>query len=310
MKVIAIIFLFFTATLYADKAPFAAQSDVVADLSDSILDGIYRHPLPFCELSCEKSVWLESFGSYRKRDKTSERNEYSNGLGGLLGGFNYAVSCRSALNFFVGGSWGNNGIRSETSFDTDSILFGMALEKLCTNRFFGAAIVVGVLRQERSFLDVREKAEGVFFTPEITYACRFAFCNLCPISTSTLRYAGFFPGDYQHREIFGTLYVKNRSIQLFTLREELAIPFCRSCFFPYLGVAGRFQFSGRRVESHLLLDDLDFSNGIHNSIGYGFVGLRGLKQCGCLRMQANLEGSYDTDKSWRVLGELTCNYAY
>lgn len=309
MKAIAAIFLFFTTALYAEKAPFAAESDLVADLSDSLLDGIYRHPLPLCECACEKSVWLEGFGNYRKRYRTTERNEYSDGFGGLLAGFNYAVSPRSALNFFIGGSWGTIDIHNESSFDTDSILFGMTLEKCCRNRFFGAAFAVGVLSKKRDFLGVHEKAEGVFLTPELTYSCQFAFCNLCPIFTSTLRYAGFFPGDYQHREIFGTLYVRNRAIQLFTLREELAIPFC-SYFFPYLGVAGRFQFSGNDVRSHLLLDNFEFSDGIRDSIAYGFLGIRGVKKCGCMNLLANFEGSYDSGKSWRILGELSFNYAY
>lgn len=61
MKVIAAIFLLFASSLFADKASFAAQSDLVADLSDSVLNDIYHHPLYCYEGMCEKSVWLEGF---------------------------------------------------------------------------------------------------------------------------------------------------------------------------------------------------------------------------------------------------------
>lgn len=317
MKSILLVLLLSVSTLFANKAPFAVQSDLVVDLSDSVLNGIFHHRLGFERCDFERSVWLEGFGSYRERGSSSERNRYDNWLGGVLGGFNYAVSCNSYLNFFVGGFWGEINIQNDSfSFDTDSIFFGMTWERLCEDRFFGLAIAGGVLSQERNFSgffgDLDEDPQGVFIAPELTYACQFNCLCMSPIFSSTLRYAGFFIRDYQHREIPGTLYVKERTIQLFTLRGELALPFSESCgyFEPYLGIAGRFQFDGNHVKGRLSLDNQSFSDGIDNSIGYGLLGLRASKQCGCLDLQANFEGSYDTDRSWRTLGELTINYTY
>jgi len=317
MKLILFVLLLSASTLFANKAPFAVQSDLVADLSDSVLNDIFHHRLGYDRCTFERSVWLEGFGSYRERNSTSQRNHYDNWFGGILGGFNYAVSCDNYLNFFIGGSWGEIDIHNESpNFDTHSILFGMTWERLCDNRFFGLAIAGGVLTQKRNFSglfgDLDEEAQGVFITPEFTYAHQFdCFCAR-PIFTSTLRYAGFFVGDYQHRETPGTLYIKKRSIQLLTLRGELAAPFSGSCFYfePYLGFSGRFQFDGNHVKGRLSLDDRSFSDGIDSSIGYGLLGLRGSKRCGCLDFQANLEGSYDTDRSWRILGEFSLNYAY
>ena len=40
MKSILLGLLFSVSTLFANKAPFAVQSDLVADLSDSVLNGI------------------------------------------------------------------------------------------------------------------------------------------------------------------------------------------------------------------------------------------------------------------------------
>jgi len=314
MKSILLVLLLFTSSLFAQKASFAAQSDLAGDLSDAVLSGIFHHRLGFDRCASERSVWFQGFGDYRGRESTSQRGRYDNWFAGVLGGFNYSVSCNSYLNFFVGGSWGAIDIPSESpNFDTDSILVGMTWERLCDNRFFGFAIAGGVLTQKRNvsglFGDIDEEPQGVFITPEITYSYQFDCLCARPIFSSTLRYAGFFVRDYQHREILGTLYIKKRSIQLITLRGELAIPLC--CYLePYLGVAGRFQVDGNHVKGRLSLDDHSFSDGIDSSIGYGFLGFRGSKQCGCLDFQVNFEGSYDTDRSWRALGELSLNYAY
>ncbi len=317
MKSIFLVLLLSTSSLFAQKAPFAAQSDLILDLSDSVLDGIFHHRLGFDRCAFERNVWLEGFGSYRQRQSTSERSRYHNWLTGILGGFNYAVSCDNYLNFFAGASWGEIDIRDEPPhFDTDSILFGMTWERLCENRFFGLAIAGGFLSQKRTFSgvfgSVKEEPQGVFITPELAYSCQFDCMCVHPIFSSSLRYAGFFAGDYQHRETLGTLYVKERSIQLLTLRGELAAPLPANCFYlePYLGFAGRFQFDGNHIKGRLSLEEHSFSDGIDNSIGYGFLGFRASERCGCWDLQANFEGSYDTDCSWRTLGELTLNYVY
>jgi len=315
MKSILFLLLLSTSTLFAHKTPFAVQSDLVADLSDSLLGNVFHHRLGYDRCAPERSLWLEGFGSYRGRESTSRRTQYNNWLGGILGGVNFATSCDQYLNFFAGGSWGGIDISGDSpDFDTYSILFGMTWERLCENRFFGFAIAGGVLTQKRTvrgpFGTVDEEPEGIFITPELTCAYQFNCFCMRPIFTSSLRYAGFFVRDYQHRETLGTLFVKERSIQLLTLRGELAIT-CFGYFEPYLGLAGRFQLDGNTVKGRLALDNQSFSDGIDSLIGQGFLGLRGSSwQCGCLDFQANVEGSYDSDRSWRILGELSLNYAY
>ena len=255
---------------------------------------------------------MEGLGNYRQRDSSSQRSHYDNWFGGALGGFNYGLSCDSYLNFFFGGSWGRIDIHDESNFDSDSVLFGMTYERLCDSSSFAFAIAGGYLTEERHFSGVHEEPRGVFLTPELTYAYQFACLKMCPIFATNLRYAGFFPRDYQHRETSGTLYVQKRSIQLLTLRGELATtPFaCMCCFQPYIGVAGRFQLDGNHVKGRLLQDRVSFSDGINNSTAYGMLGLRATKQCRIIDFQANLEGEYDSDKSWRILGGLSLNYAF
>jgi len=319
MKNVFIFLLCIVSPLFADTAKFASQTDLVGDLSDALLNGIYRyHPgygqCCFDPCGSEPNFWLQGFGSYRNRDQKSTRGCYDEWFGGILGGVGTSLSSNRHLNFFVGGSWGEIEIDQESSnIDTDSILFGMTFEQMCDSHFIGFAFASGILTEKRHFKGIKEEPQGIFLSPELTYSsCFHCFCAPSVV-TATLRYAGFFSRDYQAREILGTLYVKERCIQLLTLRGEL-IPFLfdKRCFYlaPYLGLAGRFQVDGNEVKGHLILDDIHLSDNLDCSIGYGFVGIRSSRQCGCLCLQLNLEGSYDTDKSGRLLGEFSVNYIY
>ena len=120
MKIIFCALLLLVTPLFAQKAPFASQSDLVTDLSDGLLNNIYHHRLGFESYGCERSVWVEGFGNLRQRDSSSDRSRYDNWFGGVIGGLNYSLSCDSYLNFFVGGSWGKIEIHNESSFDTES----------------------------------------------------------------------------------------------------------------------------------------------------------------------------------------------
>ncbi len=312
MRRILLVLLLFAPALFAQKAPFACQSDLIADLSDTLLGDIYPHRLGVKSCSGESPFSLEGFGNFRRRDSSAQRSRYDNWFGGILGKINRPLTCDSYLNFFLGGSWGEINIQGESTFDTNSLFLGMAWEHIHNNCFFGVAIAGGYLSQDRHYNDVHEDPQGVFLTPELTYAYQFNYpCN-GPIFTSTLRYAGYFPHDYQHRETLGTLYVKERSPQFITLRGELSSPFRTDCITlePYLGIAGRFQFDGNHVEGKRVQTNERFSDGIDSIIGYGLLGLRATKQQGCLDICANLEASYETDESWRILGDLNLNYRY
>ena len=82
------------------------------------------------------------------------------------------------------------------------------------------------------------------------------------------------------------------------------------CLQSYIGGAGRFQFDGNCVTGRLLLDKASLSDGINSSIAYGMLGFRATKQCRHIGFQANLEGKYDSDKSWGILGAVSLNYAF
>ncbi len=227
-------------------------------------------------------------------------------------GLNYGLCCDTYLNYYGGGTWGSIDILGESNFDTESYFFGMSYEKVCNCTFFGFALAGGYLSADRTYQSIHEEPHGIFITPELTYARQLQDCCLEPIFTATLRYAGFFPRDYEHRETSGTLYVQKRSIQMVTLRGEAATdPFgCYLCLQPYIGVSGRFQFDGNHIHGQLVNGRSNFSQGIDNSLAYGMVGLRLTKECGQFDLRGNVEAGVDSDQSWKVFGDLSLNYAF
>ena len=310
MRSILLIVLILGATLCAEeKASFASQSDLVADLSDSVLGGIYQNRLGEEPYSAS-TFWAEGLGSYREREADSDRTRYDAWLGGVMGGVNYSISCESALNFFVGGAWGRIEIQDEHHFNTDAFFLGMSWEHRNALCGYGFAMAGGYLSEKRTFEGILEHPEGFFFTPELHYSRQLCFDGFAPLFTSTLRYAGFFVRDYQHRETLGTLYVERRSIQLLTLRGDLSFPIRARCFsfVPYIGGAGRFQLDGNHVSGRLIQSHQTFSDGIDCALGYGILGLNFSSGLGCLDFWGNVEGNYDTDQSWRVLGEIGLRY--
>ena len=317
MRSFFLVFALFFSSLFAQTAPFAAQSDLAGDVSDAVLNHIYRRRLGFEPCGCERGAWVQGFGSYRSRNSDGSRERYEESFGGILAGLNYALCCDTEINFFIGGSWGCTDIRDgQPDYDTDSILLGMAFEHTCPNRFLGLTFVGGVLHSDRTIrapLNVSEDAQGLFIFPELTFAYRWACLPCCPITTVTARYAGWFINDYQVRQVPGTLYIRDRSIQLFTLRAEAALPFeTPDCwtFQPYAALAGRFQFDGNRVHARLLLTELRFSDGIDSSLAQIILGARAAKRFGRFDLTANLEGSFDSGNSTRVLGVLTLSTVY
>lgn len=312
MKQFLLLLILYTSTLFAQKAPFASQSDLVADLSDSILNDIYFHRLNVKRCPGENRFWIDGFGNYRHRKDRSNRSNYEDRFGGVLLGLNSSLSSKNSLNIFVGASYGNIAIENERDFHTYSVLWGSSFEHLCAHQFFGFAFVAGFLDEERYYQDIHEKPRGILLSPEFCYSYLFNLGCLYPTFTANVRYAGFFSRDYQHRELLGTLYVRDRTIQLITLRSELGsvIPLKYLPIETYIGVAGRFQFDGNTVEGKLFLDNQKFSDGIDSSIAYGLVGFRYIKRLRCFEFLANAEGSYDSDLSWRVLGKINLNYRY
>ncbi len=301
-----------------DRTGFAMQSDILADLSDTFLGGIYRYRTAFpcrCFSPCCSSFWVEGLGSYRERDKqnlscyTVQQAGFRAGIDipfwfgdvGIFGGLSYGEGLtdqrtqKTAIRAYVG---------------------GLTYEWLTCDRFFGAAVVAGYSKLGNTRYVMNNLSpggvdhasacpRGLFISPEITYAQAFPKLWCSPILSATARYAGFFFGNYAESGSIADLSVQHRRVQLAILRGEASVPLC-TCFLemePYIGVAGRFQADGHEVETYLLGEKLQFDAGLPQNIALFVAGFRGSKSVGCFELILNVEANFDSASSCRIFGE-------
>lgn len=308
-----------------DPTELAMQSDIATDLSDTIFNGLYRHRPAFpCFSLCKWSsdLWVEGIGSYRKR-RQHGLTPYFYQQGGFLAGYDVGTP-DGHFSLFGGGMIGEGKLEPRTQKAFTRTGFGGAYyEKQCRSHFFAAACAGGFtqLRNRRQIAnnlapDGLENADSIlyapFVSPEVTYAHYLPECWffpdvwLSPLVCGTLRYVAFFAHDYSERgPSAANLWVKGRTLQLFTARGVVGFPFCFSCkkIEPYFGGGGRFQFGGNEVEAILLNTKIHFDAGAPRNLGYMIAGLSLNGPFGPFLISFNGELNADNFHSYRFLVE-------
>ena len=311
-----------------DPTGLASQADILADLSDTILGGIYRNRIGFpccCNNAC--GLWVQALGSYRERNAQESIVGYHNWQGGFLVGYTMPALCGD-IGLFGGAAFGQAVVDQTTQKNDISNYFaGLSYEHLFCNSFVGAALVMGYTHFDNDryvmynlapngVQKAHSKTRGFFISPELTYAQQLPIWCYKPTLSTIVRYAGLFLGDYSEEGSIANLSVKDRDIHLLTLRGELGLPFssssCGWCWSvePYAGVIGRFQVAGKRVDAELFGQDLSFDPGGPRNLAAFLVGARGTQQLGCLDFFLNIEASFDHYKSSRILAEGGVGFAF
>lgn len=299
-----------------DPTGLSLQADVLADLSDTILDGIYRQRIGCCT-SCGCGAWIQGVGSYRKRSHNDGVIGYHNSQGGFLLGYG-----GNQLGIFGGATFGRAEVDKKTQTAViNTYLGGVTYEGRFGDTYFGAALALGYVdwgnyRYVMNNLapggveTAKASVDGLFVSPELTVARQIGMFFCKPLITSfTLRYAGLFLGDYEEKGSLTNFSVRDREVDLLTTRFEAALPFdqtwgecCRSLE-PYVGLFGRYQVGGTHIQGELLGQSLEFGQFGPNNLVAFFLGFRGVQSIGCLDLTLNLEGSFDNERGSRILGE-------
>lgn len=306
-----------------DITGFVMQPDMVEDLSDAILNNIFRYDRLFCcnYNPCCTEMWIQGIGSYRERDYGHNIFDYKNWQGGVLAGIDKTISAGN-LGTFVGYSYGRAKVEDDSQIvKTNSYIAGLSYEYCHCNTFLGFALAAGYVDwcNTRYIMDnlanegisiAEVDTGGGFVTPEAVIAHQFCFYKLSPVLSFTLRYAELFLGDYQEdQNVLGALSIKDRDIGLLDTRLELAIPLGKSCrsfcwnIKPYVGVWGRYQVDGCKLQTELLNQSLLFDQGGPRNLVAFLYGLNGVVTICSWNFFLNIEGSFDNGSSNRVLGE-------
>ncbi|NGX54888.1 MAG: hypothetical protein KR126chlam2_00508 [Chlamydiae bacterium] len=308
-----------------DPTGLAMQADVAADLSDTLLDGLYRHRFGCCK-PCGCGPWTELLGSYRKRSHGDDAVGYENWQGGFLIGYDAPI-CSGNLSLFGGISFAKAEVDQITQrADINNYVGGLSYETRFCGTFLGLAMAAGYVSWDNQRFvmnnlaadgveSARADIDGFFLSPDITLVRQLnIWCH--PILSLNVRYAGLFLGNYDERGSGSNLTVKDREIDLITPRLEAAIPYSSSwgscCWSvePYVGGFGRFQVGGYRVDGELLGQSLQFDQEGPKNLAAFLLGFRGTQTIGRCHLFVNLEASFDSASSQRILGEGGLSWSY
>ncbi len=305
-----------------DPTGLAMQADVVADLSDAILNGIYRYRTAFpCKcIPCQSGVWAQGIGSYRERSHKKGRVGYDNWQGGVLVGYQNS-QFEGNLRLFGGVSFGRAEVDQHTQkADTISYVGGLVCERAFWNTFLGLALTAGYTNwdNERYVMNnlapggvesARANTGGLFISSDASIAHRFTSLWCCPVMSFSLRYAGLIFDNFSETGSLSNFSTNFRKVDLLTTRLELSTPFttsenaCRLSVEPYLGVAGRYQLGGNHVSGELLEQPLSFAIPSSRNLAIFLGGTRAIYSYNRCNLFFNIEGSHDTSRSTRILGE-------
>lgn len=310
-----------------DPTGLAMQADVVADLSDTILNGIYRHRFCSCSSCCRGAFWIQGLGSYRNRSHSNAYVGYDNWQGGFLLGYDRCAS-NGYFDIFAGIVYNEAQVDQRTQKACiNSYVCGLTYESSFCDTYLGIAVALGYLDWDNKRFVMNNLAnDGVetahagfgsfFLSPEVTLSRRVPFLFCHPLLSFNLRYAGDFIGDYHEKGSLTNLSVINRELDLVTARFELALPYGRSytrcCWSiePYLGAYGRYQVGGHRINGELLGQPIKFKQEGPRNLGAFLLGLRGTRTLGCWNLFVNFEASFDSADSSRVLGECGISWGF
>jgi len=301
------------------------QVRLLEDLTDAIFNSIYLNQLDWmnCSTSCT-NLWIQGIGSDRK---SRDDIPYSNDQWGLLAGGSWGFKAGGHLGLFAGASLETATVENSTqSANVNNYLGGITVEKPVGRFYFSGALSSGYVGWDNKRRVMNNLAADGIETAKVDFSGAFLGLDLSgswlggyhgnrlrPYLDLTMRYGGFFLGNYTETGSSANLSVHDRQVGVIKVRGEFALQCARSHQFslaPYLATAGRFQVAGNRVTSELLGKPLDFETGATESIAEGMLGLRGALTLTRLNAFFNIEGLRDQTDSSRFLGSGGVSYTF
>ncbi|MDR3624306.1 MAG: autotransporter domain-containing protein [Chlamydiales bacterium] len=296
-----------------DPTGLAMQSDVTADLSDSVLNGLHLHRTRFCDCG----LWTEGIGSYRTRNAQPDTLSYTDFVAGLLIGYDTFIA-NQAVSVFGGCSYAEANIKASPQQANITLgCAGLSYDSCICGTSLSLAVMGGYLYWKNTRVVMNNLASGGMdkgrayingglISADISLGHGFPslFCH--PYLIFDVRYAELFLGNYAETGSLADLTVFDRNVGLITTRLEIAFwrTQCLGFLEPFIGIFGRYQVAGRGVKAELLDIEFRFNQAGPLNLVAGLIGLRGSKIIGRWNSFFNIEASFDNAKSTRILAEL------
>lgn len=295
-----------------DKTLFAMQVDIAHDLSDTVLDAIDHD---CCRKDCGCGLWTKTVGSYRYRRENNELVSFNDKHIGQLLGFDKQCG-KATLGLFGGYIYGEgqaDGHIEKACFHT--YLGGLSFTTSWCDNCVGLTFSGGYVDwdQERMIMANEEEdgvvlgessASATFITSEFLFSHQMCLPCLKPKFSFALRHSGLYFGNYTEEGFDEDIGIRNRDIDLLSVRLEAAAPFGFYCFClePFIGVYGRYMLRGEGIEIEGVRGE--FASGSIADVEAVFFGLRGESQVGKQSVCFSLSGDLDYDNSSRFVGSI------
>lgn len=295
-----------------DKTLFAMQVDIAHDLSDTVLDAIDHD---CCRKDCGCGLWTKTVGSYRYRRENDELVSYNDKQIGQLLGLDKEWG-KSTFSFFGGYIYGEgqaDGHLEKACYDT--YLGGLAFTTSWCDNCIGLTFAGGYVDWDQERMIMANEAEGgvvigessasaTFITSEFLLSHQMCLDCLNPRFSFGLRHSGLYFGNYAEEGFDEAISIRNRDIDILTIRLEASAPFGFHCFClePFVGVYGRYQLRGEGIE--VAGARSPFDSGSISDVEAVFFGLRGEGHMGRQELSFSLSGDLDYDNSSRFVGNV------
>ncbi len=274
-------------------------------------------------------LWATPFGGYRDQAGTAFTTGFEYGFGGLVGGYDRAVSDTTLLGLFGGFTAGETSSdRAVARIDAIGAFGGGYLSHGFGRAFVDLSVAAGVMMHdsERTIANnlvaggletATADYDGLFVTPALTFGLDTTVGATVLTPSLRLRYAGLALDGYHETGSVAALAIDERQVHVVELRGQLQAALAGGeldggawNLRVRAGVDGIFHW-GDEVDAVLLGQGLSFDAGEDDAVARGFLGAEAaFLTVGGALLTAGVEFGYDTAEAFTADGRLGVNLRF
>ena len=336
-----------------DVTGFAATDEILTDMTRSITGSVEAHlaaqrschhdgrvamgdmsvtpvaDLPPLPMACGTGLWGTLFGGYSKLEGAPETSELEHGFGGVMVGYDMALSASTVGGVFAVFAKGEAATPNDNySNDMTSGFGGAYVSHAAGSVFVDLSVTAGVMNNDQDRLvnnnlvaggleTASADYDGIVFSPSMKVGFNQGLYGSTLTPSVRVRYAGLYLDNYTEKGSATNLAVGDRDVHVVEVRGELAFALAtnevESGFWHTQlkgGVDGIFNWSDD-VDATLLGTDIRFAAGDEDSIVRGFGGVEAVfTSHGGTQFTSAFEVGYDSAETFSADARLGVNVPF
>lgn len=340
-----------TTVAVVDVTGFAVTDEVLTDLTRSIAGTVETRLdarrsghgdgrtvmgdigiTPVADLAAparQTGLWGSIFGGYSHLEETSQTSAADHGFGGIVAGYDMALSASTVGGLFVGFAKGDV-TTPHDAFNNDmtSGFGGAYVSHETGSMFLDASVLAGVMNNQTDRLinnnvvaggleTASADYDGVLFSPSVKVGFNQGLYGSTLTPSLRVRYAGLYLDSYSESGSSVDMDVSDRNVHVVEVRGELAMALATrevgsGNWHTRLkgGIDGIFNW-GDNVDATLLGTNISFAAGQEDSVIRGFAGAEAtFISYGGTRFIAGVEAGYDSADTFSADARLGVNVPF